>query len=59
MKRETAQNGGRFEGIGNGAIYLRINQFQKGMLQFTDSWGCKRSPSGRKAAWARRTGKEP
>jgi putative DNA primase/helicase len=42
MKHDTAQNGGRFEGIGDEAIYLRINQFQKGMLQFTDSTNAER-----------------
>jgi hypothetical protein len=43
MEHESTQNGGRFEGIGDEAIYLRINQFQKGMLQFTDSC-CPASP---------------
>jgi hypothetical protein len=43
MKKDTVQNGGRFEGIGDEAIYLRINQFQKGMLQFTDSY-CPAKP---------------
>jgi putative DNA primase/helicase len=42
MKHDTTQNGGRFEGIGDEAIYLRINQFQKGMLQFTDSTNAER-----------------
>jgi hypothetical protein len=37
MTHDTAQNGGRFGGIGDEAIYLRINQLQKGMLQFTDT----------------------
>jgi hypothetical protein len=30
MKHGTEQNGGKFEGIGGEAIYLRINQLQKG-----------------------------
>jgi putative DNA primase/helicase len=42
MKHDTTQNGGRFEGIGDEAIYLRINQLQKGMLQYTDSTNAER-----------------
>ena len=37
MKNDTLQNNGRVEAIGDEAVYLRINQLQKGLLQFTDS----------------------
>jgi putative DNA primase/helicase len=37
MKNDTTQNERRHEEIGDEAIYLRINQLQKGLFQFTDT----------------------
>jgi phage/plasmid-associated DNA primase len=42
MKKDTLQNSGRVEAIGDEAVYLRINQLQKGLLQFTDSTNAER-----------------
>jgi putative DNA primase/helicase len=42
MKHDTVQNSGRVEAIGDEAVYLRINQLQKGLLQFTDSTNAER-----------------
>jgi phage/plasmid-associated DNA primase len=42
MKQDTTQNRGIFGAIGGEAIYLRINQLQKGLLQFTDSANAER-----------------
>jgi hypothetical protein len=44
MRNDTSQNGRTFEaiGIGDEAVYLRIDQLQKGLLQFTDSTNAER-----------------
>jgi putative DNA primase/helicase len=42
MKQDTTQNGKGFEGVGDEAIYLHINQLQKGLPQFTDSTNAER-----------------
>jgi putative DNA primase/helicase len=42
MKHDTVQNGGRVEAVGDEAVYLRINQLQKGLLQFIDSTNAER-----------------
>jgi putative DNA primase/helicase len=42
MKNDTAQRGRGFEGVGDEAIYLRINRLQKELLQFTDSTNAER-----------------
>jgi putative DNA primase/helicase len=42
MKKDTLQNIRRVEAIGDEAIYLRINQLRKGLLQFTDSTNAER-----------------
>ena len=42
MKKQVTQNGGKVEAIGDEAVYLRINQLQKGLLQFTDSTNAER-----------------
>jgi putative DNA primase/helicase len=42
MKHDTTRNGGNIEGVSDEAIYLRINQLQKGLLQFTDSTNAER-----------------
>jgi putative DNA primase/helicase len=42
MKKDTVQNYGKAEAIGDEAVYLRINQLQKGLLQFTDSTNAER-----------------
>jgi phage/plasmid-associated DNA primase len=52
MKQDTVQNGGKVEAIGNEPIYLRINQLQKGLLQFTDSC-CPASPDSLEFCFAK------
>jgi putative DNA primase/helicase len=42
MKKDTLQNERTYGAIGDEAIYLRINQLQKGLLQFTDSTNAER-----------------
>jgi hypothetical protein len=42
MKQDTTQNERTHGAIGDEAIYLRINQLQKGLLQFTDSTNAER-----------------
>jgi phage/plasmid-associated DNA primase len=42
MKKDTLRGDRTFERIGDEAIYLRINQLQKGLLQFTDSTNAER-----------------
>ena len=42
MHKDTQQSGKRLEAIGDEAIYLRIDQLQKGLLQFTDSTNAER-----------------
>ena len=42
MHKDTQQSGKRLESIGDEAIYLRIDQLQKGLLQFTDSTNAER-----------------
>jgi hypothetical protein len=42
MKEQETQNRGSLGGIGDEAVYLRINQLQKGLLQFTDSTNTER-----------------
>jgi hypothetical protein len=42
MKKDIVQNYGKAEDIGDEAVYLRINQLQKGLLQFTDSTHAER-----------------
>lgn len=40
--QNTQQFDGRFGSIGDESIYLRVNQLQKGLLQFTDSTNAER-----------------
>jgi hypothetical protein len=46
MKKDTSQDERTHEAIGGEAIYLRIEQLQKGPFQFTDA-GCPAHLTGK------------